>query len=285
MRRRRTGETTHDLAWRIPASSRRRCASGNGPARACGDSSPPTGLRRATCGADNTPPRRNEAACPHPPPHFPPSVEPSPTPAAERNLHSRGLVARGFLHERLSYACRHPKPFTISDLLTGGLPRYGSPSANVPRASGRRRAPVPLDSLRRSAPDRQRGRRVPHDSRPHVPEAAPEARPRRRAYEVLHARIAAPGRRATQLPQSSGCQITQWGLVEPKAERIREESPRVRIRRRNSVYSALLPIGRRPRPFHRPSIVRGCCGDQARVRRSGAPKAGRDAEADRRSRL
>ena len=37
MRRRRTGETTHDLAWRIPASSRRRCASGNGPARARGD--------------------------------------------------------------------------------------------------------------------------------------------------------------------------------------------------------------------------------------------------------
>ena len=27
-------------------------------------------------------------------------------------------MARGFLHERLSYAYRHPKPFTILDICT-----------------------------------------------------------------------------------------------------------------------------------------------------------------------
>ena len=48
----------------------------------------------------------------------------------------------------------------------------------------------------------------------------------RERTQVLHPRIATAGRRATQLPQSSGCQITQCRLVEAKAERIREESPR-----------------------------------------------------------
>ena len=37
----------------------------------------------------------------------------APGQAENRNPHSSSPVARGFLHGGLSYACRHPKPFTI----------------------------------------------------------------------------------------------------------------------------------------------------------------------------
>jgi hypothetical protein len=97
-------------------------------------SSKPTGWRSPDHHAGNPTRVRHEAVRPHPSRCFPTTVAPSTTPAEIRNLHKPSPVARGFLHGRLSYACRAPEtlhhaPETLHHVgvRTGFLHWYVSP--------------------------------------------------------------------------------------------------------------------------------------------------------------